>query len=77
MKIFVSATEFCHSNMHVAKSQIRLNLCDLLRRQNSVVETKIFAKILQYTRSDLLPQHVAATSRPICTQGEICRRDFS
>ena len=53
VKIFVSATEFCHSNMHVAKSQIRLNLCDLLRRQNFVVETKLFAKIIQFSRRDL------------------------
>ena len=34
----------------VAKNQIRLNLCDLLRRQNSVAATKIFTKI-QYARS--------------------------
>ena len=53
VKIFVSTTEFCRSNMHVAKSQITLNWGDLLRRQNSVVETRIFAKILQYTRRDL------------------------
>ena len=32
----------------VAKNQIRLNLCDLLQRQNFVAETKIFAKIFQY-----------------------------
>ena len=36
------------------KNQIRLKLCDLLRQQNSVTATKIFTKILQYTRSDLL-----------------------
>ena len=34
----------------VAKNQIRLNLCDLLRRQNSVAATKIFTKI-QYARN--------------------------
>ena len=44
-----------------AKNQIGLNLCDLLRRQNSVAETKIFTKFLQYTRSDLSPRCVAAT----------------
>ena len=47
----------------VAKNQIRLNLCDLLWRQNSVAATKIFTKILQYTRSDLLLQCVAS---PCC-----------
>ena len=38
------------SLQQVAKNQIRLNLCDLLRRQNSVAATKIFTKI-QYARS--------------------------
>ena len=33
---------------------IRLNLCNILRQQNSIAETKIFAEILQYTQSDLL-----------------------
>ena len=41
------------SLQQVAKNQIRLNLCDLLRRQNSFAATKIFTKILQYGRSDL------------------------
>ena len=49
------------SLQQVAKNQIRLNLCDLLRQQNSVAATKIFTKILQYTRSDLLLQCVTAT----------------
>ena len=43
------------------KNQIRLNLCDLLWRQNFVAVTKIFAKILQYTPNDLTLQCVAAT----------------
>ena len=34
------------SLQHVAKNQIRLNLCDLLRRQNSVAAKKIFTNIL-------------------------------
>ena len=38
------------SLQQVAKNQIRLNLCDLLRRQNSVAATKIFTKI-QYARN--------------------------
>ena len=57
-EIFVSATKFCHRN----KSQILsdLILCDLLQRQNSVAEAKIFTKIPQYTRH-LLPLFVAMT----------------
>ena len=47
-------------------------LCDLLRRQNSITATKIFTKGLQYTRSDLSLQKVAATCccnscRIVCT----------
>ena len=45
----------------VAKNQIRQNLCDLLLRQNSVAEKKIFAKILLYTRGDLSLPRVAVT----------------
>ena len=47
----------------VAKNQIRLNLWDLLWRQNSVAATKIFTKILWYTRSNLSLRHVAS---PCC-----------
>ena len=66
-KIFVSATEFCRCN----KSQ-KKTLCDLLGRQNSVAATKIFTKGLQYTRSNLSLQKVAATCccnscRLVCT----------
>ena len=59
MKIFlchIPATEFVLSPhrppQQVAQNQIRLNLCDLLRPKNSVVETKISRKILQYTQGD-------------------------
>ena len=45
----------------VVKNQMILNLCNLLHRQNSVSETKIFTKIIQYTRSDLLLWCVAVT----------------
>ena len=45
----------------VAKNQIRQNLCDLLLRQNSVAEKKIFAKILLYTRGYLSLPRVAVT----------------
>ena len=47
----------------VAQIQSDLIFCDLLQRQNSVAETKIFTKILQYTRSDLSLQRVAS---PCC-----------
>ena len=57
------------SLQQVAKKK---TLCDLLRRQNSVAATKIFTKGLQYTRSDLSLQKVAATCccnscRVVCT----------
>ena len=45
----------------VAKNQIRQNLCDLLLRQNSVAETKIFTKLLLHTQSDLSLRRVAVT----------------
>ena len=41
-------------------NQISL-VCNLLRRQNSISETKIFTKILQYARGDLLLRLLAAT----------------
>lgn len=44
-------------NFVIASSRtetVRLNLCNILRQQNSVAETKIFAEILQYTQRDLL-----------------------
>ena len=48
----------CFSNRILSPQQLTriqsdLLLCDSLRRQNSVAETKIFAKVLQLTRSDL------------------------
>ena len=44
------------------KNQISLNLCDFLRRHNSVAKTKIFTKILWYTPSNLSLRRIAATS---------------
>ena len=38
-----------------------LSFCNMLLRQNSVAETKIFTKILQHTRSDLSLRRVVAT----------------
>ena len=49
------------SQRHVAKNQIRQNLCYLWWRQNSC-------------RCDVSPQHVAANTRRTCTHGVICRR---
>ena len=67
------------SQQHVAKNQIRQNLCDLLWRQNSIVETKIFKTFLQDTPSDLSLRCVAATcccnQSPDLYTGVICRRD--
>ena len=79
MKIFlcqIPATEFVLSPQRppqrppqqVAQNQIRLNLCDLLRPKNSVAETKISRKILQYTQGDSsllrsVVQLVAASDR--------------
>ena len=59
------------SLQQVAKNQIRLNLCDLLRRQNSVAATKIFTKTLHdheaICRCNVSSRHVAATCRLVCT----------
>ena len=49
------------SPQQVAQIQSDVIFCDLLQRQNSFAETKIFTKILQYTRSDLSLRRVAAT----------------
>ena len=47
------------SPQNVAQIQSDLMLCDLLRRQNSIAETKIFRKVLHYR--DLSLRFVAAT----------------
>ena len=49
----------------VAKNQIRLNLCDLLRRQNSVAATKIFTKI-QYTKRTKSKWHCINSTLLLC-----------
>ena len=61
VKIFVFATKFCRCNKS-EKNKIRLNLYDFLRRPNSVAATKIFTKILHYSRSDLSLRRVARVS---------------
>ena len=75
-KIFVFATEFCRSKVS-QKNQIRQNLYDLLRRQKFCCRYKDFHKKFSSTRdafchSDVSPQPVATTSRPICAHGVIC-----
>ena len=59
------------SLQQVAKNQIRLNLCDLLRRQNSVAATKIFTKFSTtheaICRCNVSLRHVAATCHLVCT----------
>ena len=64
-------------NFVAATSRKKKTLCDLLGRQNSVAATESFTKGLQYTRSDLSLQKVAATCccnscRLVCTD----RQDF-
>ena len=50
VKIFISASGFCcHNKLHKIKSD--WITCNFLLWQNSVVEIKIFTKILQYTQS--------------------------
>ena len=69
---FLCTGEFCEnlcrcnrilSPQQVAQIQSDLIFCNLLQRQNSVAETKIFPKILQYTQSNLSQQRVAS---PCC-----------
>ena len=66
------------SQQHLAKNQIRQNLCELSRRQNSIAETNIFTKSLQYTQSDLSLRCVATTcccnlsvARPVHTEWSV------
>ena len=75
VKIFVSATEFCHSNMLQKIKSDRI--CATCRHDKILFQgQRFFSKFLQYTRSDLSPQHVAATSCRTCTHGVICRRNW-
>ena len=59
------------SLQQVAKNQIRLNLCDLLRRQ-ILLQRQRFSQKLSGTheatcRCNVSPRHVAATCRLVCT----------
>ena len=58
MKIFVSATNFVTATSRKKSNQTESGR--LVAATNSVAATKIFTKILQYTRSDLSLQRVAA-----------------
>ena len=60
VEIFVSATEF-YCNIIIAPIQSDSILWDLLQWQNSVEETKIFTKILQYKQRNLSLRCVEAT----------------
>ena len=68
------------SLQQVAKNPIRLNLCDLLRRQNSVAATNIFSKFSStheaICRCDVSPHRVVATCRLVCTDLYGNRLDF-
>ena len=68
-KIFVAATSRTKSN--------QMNSCNLLRRQNSVTETKIGTKVLHkheaISRCSFFSLLVAATYRATYTHGVICR----
>ena len=65
------------SPQQVAQIQSDLIFCDLLQRQNSVVETKVLIKFSStheaICRYDVSPHRVAATYRPTCKHGVICR----
>ena len=59
------------SLQQVAKNQIRLNLCDLLRRQ-ILLQRQRFSQKFSCTyeaicRCNMSPRHVAATCRLVCT----------
>ena len=59
------------SLQQVAKNQIRLNLCDLLRRQILWQRQRFSQKFSStheaFCRCNVLPRHVAATCRLVCT----------
>ena len=52
VKIYISATKFCRRNKSQKFCLTDLIFLYMLLQHNSVAETKIFTKILQYTRSN-------------------------
>ena len=65
----VYISEIRLSRRSVAQIQSDLIFLRLVAATKICAETKIFTIILQYTRSDLSPHRVAATSCPACTHG--------
>ena len=79
LKIFVSATEFCCSNMLQKIKSDRI--CATFYGDNILLQRQRFSQKFSRTheaicRCNVSPQHVAATIRPTCTHGVICRRDL-
>ena len=74
-----SATEFCRSNMLQKIKSDRI--CVTCRGNKILLQRQIFSQNFSSTHKviclhDVLPQHVAATSRQTCTDGVICRHDL-
>ena len=76
MKIFVSATEFCCSNMYKKKSNPSDRIFATCCGDEILLQKHRFSHKFSGKRGDMSPQRVAATSRPTCTHAVICRRDF-
>ena len=78
VKIFVAATEFCRHNKSHRFSLIWF-FCDLSQRQN-LMQRQRFSQKFSSTHEvicccEVSPHLVAATRRPTCSHGVICRRD--
>ena len=58
------------------KKSNRTEFVRLIAATKFCCRDKDFHKFLQYTRSDVSPQRVAATSRRTCAHGVISRRDL-
>ena len=79
VKISVSATEFCRSNLLQKIKSDRI--CATCRGDKILLQRQRFSPNFSSTheaicRCDVSPQHVAATSRRTCIHGVICRRDL-
>ena len=79
VKIFVSATEFCRSNMlqKFKSNRICANCCgDKILLQRQIFSQKFSSTHEAICRCDVSSGHVCATSRRTCTHGVICRHDL-
>ena len=79
MKIFVSATEFCRSNMlqKFKSNRICANCCgDKILLQRQIFSQKFSSTHEAICRCDVSSGHVCATSRRTCTHGVIRRHDL-